>query len=152
MESMAVLSQNHTDLSSMDKPEVSKSLFGLIQWEEILRSGVFLAHRDVSLFYIRMALFKNWSQRLKANSSPPNGFQTSFNIFLKFYLFRLDCLHRELLISTSANSNYPPFYFRVNYTCLMFNFCIVYAKNPQEFFNLRAFLIQYYCLYAAKHN
>ena len=47
---MAVLSQNHTDLSSMDKPEVSKSLFGLIQWEEILRSGVFLDHRDVSLF------------------------------------------------------------------------------------------------------
>ena len=53
MESMAVLSQNHTDLSSMDKPEVSKSLFGLIQWEEILRSGVFLAHRDVSIITLR---------------------------------------------------------------------------------------------------
>ena len=49
MESMAVLSQNQTDLSSMEKPEVSKSLFGLIAWEEILRSGVFLEHRDVSI-------------------------------------------------------------------------------------------------------
>jgi hypothetical protein len=44
-----MLSPNHTDLSSMDKSEVSKSLFGLIQWEDILRSGVILAHRDVSL-------------------------------------------------------------------------------------------------------
>eukprot|EP00596_Hydrurales_sp_CCMP1899_P003973 CAMPEP_0119035284 /NCGR_PEP_ID=MMETSP1177-20130426/2213_1 /TAXON_ID=2985 /ORGANISM="Ochromonas sp, Strain CCMP1899" /LENGTH=451 /DNA_ID=CAMNT_0006993307 /DNA_START=122 /DNA_END=1477 /DNA_ORIENTATION=+ len=46
---MAMLSQKHTDLSSMDKSEVSKSLFGLIQWEDILRSGVILAHRDHQL-------------------------------------------------------------------------------------------------------
>jgi hypothetical protein len=52
MDSMAILSPNHSDLSSMDKSEVSKSLFGLIQWEDILRSGVILAHRDVSLILI----------------------------------------------------------------------------------------------------
>ena len=48
MESLAVLSQNHTDFSSMEKPVVSMNLFGRIQWEEVLRSGVFLAPRDVS--------------------------------------------------------------------------------------------------------
>ena len=48
MQSVAILSQNQADLSSMEKSEVSKSLFGLIQWEEVLRNGVFLGHRDVS--------------------------------------------------------------------------------------------------------
>lgn len=56
----------HLDLSSMEKSEISKNLYGSvaclsnfnfqinlfylsgqIQWEEILRSGVFLQHRDV---------------------------------------------------------------------------------------------------------
>lgn len=35
------------DLNSMEKPEVSKALYGQIQWEDLLRSGVFLAHQDV---------------------------------------------------------------------------------------------------------
>ena len=37
------------DLQSMDKSEVSKALYGLISWEEVLRSGVFLAHQDHQL-------------------------------------------------------------------------------------------------------
>ena len=45
-----MLSQSQADLASMAKNEVSKSLFGLVKWEEILRSGVFLGHRDVSFF------------------------------------------------------------------------------------------------------
>jgi hypothetical protein len=49
MESIAVLSQNNTELSSMDKADASSRLFGLIQWEEIVRSGVFLNHHDVSI-------------------------------------------------------------------------------------------------------
>lgn len=48
MESIAVLSQNNTELSSMDKADASCRLFGQIQWEEIVRSGVFLNHHDVS--------------------------------------------------------------------------------------------------------
>ena len=50
MKSSAVLSQGHMDLFSMEKSDISKNLFGQIQWEEILRSGVFLQHKDVSLF------------------------------------------------------------------------------------------------------
>lgn len=34
----------------MEKSEASKTLYGQIQWEELLRSGVFLQHRDVSKF------------------------------------------------------------------------------------------------------
>jgi hypothetical protein len=46
-QSSAVLSST-TDLSSLDKNEASKTLFSQIQWEELLRSGVVLQHRDVS--------------------------------------------------------------------------------------------------------
>lgn len=38
-----------TDLSSLDKAEASKTLFAQIQWEELLRSGVVLQHRDHQL-------------------------------------------------------------------------------------------------------
>eukprot|EP01035_Chromulina_nebulosa_P020433 gene20433-26515_t len=37
------------DLNSLDKNEVSKSLFGQIHWEELLRSGIFLQPRDHQL-------------------------------------------------------------------------------------------------------
>ena len=40
--------QVNTDLATMDKSEASKLLFGQVQWEELLRSGVFLQHKDVS--------------------------------------------------------------------------------------------------------
>jgi V-type H+-transporting ATPase subunit H len=43
------MSKELTDLTTMEKSEVSKSLFGLIQWEEVLRSGVFLGHTDHQL-------------------------------------------------------------------------------------------------------
>lgn len=36
------------NLDALEKSEVSKTLYGQIQWEEISRSGVFLQHRDVS--------------------------------------------------------------------------------------------------------
>lgn len=42
--------QVNTDLATMDKSEASKLLFGQVQWEELLRSGVFLQHKDVSFF------------------------------------------------------------------------------------------------------
>jgi hypothetical protein len=37
------------ELSQMDISEVSKNLFTQIQWDDILRSGVFLGSRDVSI-------------------------------------------------------------------------------------------------------
>ncbi len=37
------------NLDALEKSEVSKTLYGQIQWEEISRSGVFLQHRDVSI-------------------------------------------------------------------------------------------------------
>ena len=43
---------NSTDINTMDKVEVSKSLFSQINWQEILRAGVFLAHAEVSPHYI----------------------------------------------------------------------------------------------------
>ncbi len=46
-QSTAVLSST-ADLGSLDKSEASKTLFTQIQWEELLRSGVVLQHRDVS--------------------------------------------------------------------------------------------------------
>lgn len=50
MQSNAVLHKGkHLDFSSMEKGEISKNLFGQVQWEEILRSGVFLQHRDHQL-------------------------------------------------------------------------------------------------------
>eukprot|EP01038_Epipyxis_sp_PR26KG_P010714 gene10714-14386_t len=39
----------HLDISSMEKSEISKQLFGQIQWEEILRSGVVLKSTDHQL-------------------------------------------------------------------------------------------------------
>ena len=42
-------SREMTDLMMMDKSEVSKSLFGLISWEEVIRSGAFLGHNDHQL-------------------------------------------------------------------------------------------------------
>ena len=38
-----------SDLMTMDKSEVSKSLFGLISWDEVIRSGAFLGHNDHQL-------------------------------------------------------------------------------------------------------
>jgi hypothetical protein len=53
MQSTAVLHKGkHLDFSSMEKGEISKNLFGQVQWEEILRSGVFLQHRDVKIIFI----------------------------------------------------------------------------------------------------
>ena len=57
MQSQALLSQELQDLSCMDKSEVSKNLFTQIQWEEILRSGIFLSHQDVS-YHIIFLFFK----------------------------------------------------------------------------------------------
>lgn len=54
MNSMAVMNQNHANLSNMEKSEVSKSLFALVSWDEILRSGVFLAHRDVRYLHFNI--------------------------------------------------------------------------------------------------
>lgn len=48
MQSQAVLSMGIQDLASMAKGDVSKTLFGQIQWEEISKSGVFLTHLEVS--------------------------------------------------------------------------------------------------------
>jgi len=52
MQSQSILSQGIQDLSTMDKSDVSKNLFGQIAWEEILRSGVFLEHKEVSSIII----------------------------------------------------------------------------------------------------
>ena len=49
MAAVAVLSQNLTDMLYMEKHEVSKRLFAIIPWEEVLKSGVFLEPKDVSL-------------------------------------------------------------------------------------------------------
>lgn len=76
MESVAVLSQNHTDYSSMEKSDVSKSLYGLIQWEEILRSGVFLAHRDVR--------FASWYHFLIRNLLSWEAFQNDSIMLQRF--------------------------------------------------------------------
>ena len=48
MASVAVLAQNLTDMLYMEKHEVSKRLFAIIPWEEVLKSGVFLEPKDVS--------------------------------------------------------------------------------------------------------
>ena len=53
MQSQSILSQGIQDLSTMDKSDVSKNLFGQIAWEEILRSGVFLEHKEVSIIIIK---------------------------------------------------------------------------------------------------
>lgn len=44
----AIAAHGHMDFSSMEKAEVSKQLYGNIQWEQLPSSGVFLQHRDVS--------------------------------------------------------------------------------------------------------
>jgi hypothetical protein len=49
--SQAVLTHSNEELSQMNKSDVSKNLFAQIAWEEILRSGVFLEHRDVSFLF-----------------------------------------------------------------------------------------------------
>lgn len=36
------------DLYSADKNEISRTLYGQVQWEELLRNGIILQHRDVS--------------------------------------------------------------------------------------------------------
>ena len=41
------------DLSKMDKGEVSKTLFGQIGWEEMIRSGAFLEQRQVIIFNLK---------------------------------------------------------------------------------------------------
>jgi hypothetical protein len=46
-----IVAHTRLDLSSMEKSEVSKNLYGLIHWEEIMRSGVFLQHKDVRNFH-----------------------------------------------------------------------------------------------------
>jgi hypothetical protein len=57
----------HVDFSSMDKAEVSKALYGQIQWEQLPSSGVFLQHKDVRLvtrtfleFFIFNSLLAFW--------------------------------------------------------------------------------------------
>lgn len=40
------------DFSTMSKNEVSKILFSEINWQEILRAGIFLTAKDVSAEYI----------------------------------------------------------------------------------------------------
>lgn len=52
MQSQSILSQGIQDLSTMDKSDVSKNLFGQIAWEEILRSGVFLEHKEVRILLL----------------------------------------------------------------------------------------------------
>lgn len=37
------------DLYSADKSEISRTLYGQVQWEELLRNGIILQHRDVSV-------------------------------------------------------------------------------------------------------
>lgn len=37
------------DLYSADKGEISRTLYGQVQWEELLRNGIILQHRDVSV-------------------------------------------------------------------------------------------------------
>ena len=39
---------NNADISQVSKSELSKQLFHKINWQEILRAGVFLTHKDVS--------------------------------------------------------------------------------------------------------
>jgi hypothetical protein len=48
--SQSVLAHGVQDLVSMDKGDVSKNLFGQIQWEELLRSHVILEHREVNIY------------------------------------------------------------------------------------------------------
>ena len=36
------------DVQSMNKSEISKNLYDQIQWEAVIRNGVFLQHKDVS--------------------------------------------------------------------------------------------------------
>lgn len=54
MQSQSILSQGIQDLSTMSKSDVSKNLFGQIAWEEILRSGVFLEHKEVRCLRINI--------------------------------------------------------------------------------------------------
>lgn len=51
MQSTSLLSRNAVDISSINKSEVSKGLFGQIQWDDIIRSGVSLQARDVRTSY-----------------------------------------------------------------------------------------------------
>lgn len=37
------------DLYSADKGEISRTLYGQVQWEELLRNGIILQHRDVNI-------------------------------------------------------------------------------------------------------
>eukprot|EP01031_Cornospumella_fuschlensis_P029619 gene29619-35754_t len=45
----AGVQHTHVDFSSMEKSEVSKTLYGQIQWEQLPSSGVFLQHKDHQL-------------------------------------------------------------------------------------------------------
>lgn len=56
MNSTSVLSVGNSDLSSLSKEEASKNLFSQIHWEEVLRSGVALQHRDVSYLYFSIVI------------------------------------------------------------------------------------------------
>ena len=49
MQSTSILTRANVDLSSLDKSEVSKSLYGQIHWDEIIKSGVFLQSKDVRI-------------------------------------------------------------------------------------------------------
>jgi V-type H+-transporting ATPase subunit H len=48
---------------SHDKAEMSKNLFAQINWEEILKAGVFLSHRDV-MFLLIILLTTNYESFL----------------------------------------------------------------------------------------
>ena len=45
-----ILINNSMDFNTMEKCDVSKSLFVQINWEEMLNAGVFLSQSDVSLY------------------------------------------------------------------------------------------------------
>lgn len=45
------------DLYSADKSEISRTLYGQVQWEELLRNGIILQHRDVIIPYSVFKIF-----------------------------------------------------------------------------------------------
>jgi hypothetical protein len=48
------------DLSLMEKSEVSKSLFADINWQEILRAGIFLTAKDVSAEVVLLRICRQY--------------------------------------------------------------------------------------------
>ena len=65
-----------TDLMLLDKSEVSKSVFGLISWEEVIRSGAFLGHNDHQLL-------EKAQQNLAVILDSPNDSKNLASILIK---------------------------------------------------------------------